>query len=75
MACTEKGYWFDRQPKPENLAFGKGPHAGFTGKRGDRHFYKGVVWLGPTNSVGQRGAEGKIVLIKTEGNTFGYMPV
>lgn len=52
-----KNYWFTPDPKNAPKHFGRGPHpAGFTGVRGEgkerRHYYKGRVWQGPTNMVG-----------------------
>ena len=64
---TEKNYWYTRSPRRENLFFAaerpcrvpvcalardERPGPTFTGKFGDRYYYRGRVWTGPTNALG-----------------------
>lgn len=70
MACEEKNYWFTATERPANRGFGVRKPRGFTGKRGDNHYYLGRLWLGPTNAVGQA-SPGGFSMTKTEGGRWG----
>ena len=76
MACTEKNYWYT--PAERTVTFGVRKRRGFTGKRHDRPYYRGQLWLGPTNAVGKPGPTGKLALIEAHdgpSGKFGLMPI
>jgi hypothetical protein len=53
----------------------------FTGKRKGVQWYRGQRWYGPANKVGQRGAEGRMLLVQLPDSggkpigPFGVMPL
>lgn len=50
---VDKNYWSQRDPKKAPTEFPAGPHpVGLTGKRGDRYFYRGRQWNGPSCLIG-----------------------
>jgi hypothetical protein len=75
MACEEKGYWVSANAPKGQGVYGVRRSRGFTGKRGDRHYYRGQEWLGATNAVGHLPNGGVLLQTQDKGSHFGIRPL
>ena len=71
MACDEKNYWHTPNTYKGQGVYGVRRSKGFTGVRNGKQYYRGQLWLGPTNAVGHLPQGG--ALIETQGDRGGLV--